>query len=85
MEKLNELKDFVKNNNLEFNEGSGGDINILALTGYAQYINATLDDCIKTANNSEVNDEIKRLYVYAKNHNYKKYWTTQQARDSYKF
>jgi hypothetical protein len=85
MQKLNELKNFVKNNNLEFNNGSGGDINILALTGYAQYVDATLEECIKVVNNPSVNDEIERVYNYAKTHNYKKYWSTQQAKDNYKF
>jgi hypothetical protein len=85
--KIEKLKKFIKDNNLEFNSGSGGDINILALCGYACYIGATSDDCIETVNSSlqEVDDEINRVFDYAFKNKYAKFWETEKARKQWKF
>lgn len=82
---MEKLTKFVKDNNLEFHSGSGGDNNILALCGYATYINASLEDCIKVANNKDCNDEIERIYEYAKTHNYAAFWTKPEAHTMYIF
>lgn len=82
---VKQLEQFKKDNNLEFHSGSGGDNNILALCGYATYINASLEDCIKVANNKDCDDEIKRIYEYAKKNNYAAFWSTEKAKFQYKF
>ena len=43
---VEQLKNFIKDNNLKFSEGSGGDINILAICGYSVYKKVSLEDCI---------------------------------------
>lgn len=87
MTKIKQLEKFIKDNKLEFNGGSGGDSNILALTGYACHIEATLEDCHKAVNTKDttINDEIERVYNYAFIHNYKKFWVTEDAKKQYKF
>ena len=82
---MKQLTKFAEDNKLTFNSGSGGDVNILALCGYATHINASLEDCIKVANNSDCNDEIKRIYEYADTHEYNKFWLTKQAKELYIF
>jgi len=84
---IEQLKNFIKNNNLKFSEGSGGDINILAICGYSVYKKASLEDCLKAVNttNEGVIAEITRVYTYAKENNYGKWWETPQAKSSYKF
>jgi hypothetical protein len=87
MTKIEQLQKFIKDNKLKFNSGSGGDSNILALTGYACYIEASQEEVVQVANSndSEIDDEIKRIYNYALMHNYKKFWTTEDAKKQYKF
>jgi hypothetical protein len=87
MNNVEKLKQFIKNNNLGFIGGSGGDVNILALCGYACYIKATELDCLKAADSedSDVNSEITRVFDYAYNHNYAKFWETDKARKQYSF
>ena len=82
---MKELKKFIKDNNLSFSTGSGGDINILALCGYATFIGASADDCKKAANNEDCNDEIDRIHDYASTHNYAEFWTRPDAKTMYKF
>lgn len=79
------LQKFVEDNNLVFYAGSGGDSNILALCGYATFINASLQDCIYVAKSESCNNEIKRVYEYAKKNNYSKFWKTKAAKEQYVF
>ena len=87
MNNVQKLKQFITDNNLEFNNGSGGDSNILALCGYACFIEATEADCIKAADSddNDVNKEISRVFKYADSHYYSRFWSTQKAKDQYKF
>ena len=87
MNNVEKLKQFITDNKLEFNGGSGGDVNILALCGYACYIEATEADCIKAADSddSDVNLEISRVFKYADTHYYRKFWETEKAKKQYKF
>jgi hypothetical protein len=87
MNNVEKLEKFIKDNNLEFNSGSGGDSNILALCGYACYIEATSDDCLRAvaSNDIDVDIEIVRVFDYADSHYYYKFWNTKKAKDQYKF
>lgn len=87
MTKVKQLEKFIKENKLEFNSGSGGDVNILALCGYACYIDADMDECVEASKTIDctVEDEIIRVWVYADNNNYANFWDTQQAKEEYKF
>ena len=87
MTKIEKLKKFIKENNLEFNNGSGGDVNILAFCGYACYIEASQEDVIYVANtnDTDIDDEIKRVFDYASTHGYSKFWLTDKAKKQWKF
>ena len=87
MTNIEKLKKFITENNLEFNSGSGGDVNILALCGYACYIEASQEDVIYVANtnDTDTDDEIKRVFAYASMHNYFKFWETDKARKQWVF
>lgn len=87
MTNIEKLKKFIKDNKLEFNNGSGGDVNILALCGYACYIKANVDDCIDAVNSPlvDIDDEIVRVFDYASTHNYAKWWKTDIAKKQWKF
>ena len=87
MNNVEKLKQFITDNNLEFNSGSGGDVNILALCGYACFIKATELDCLNAVDSEDgdVNSEITRVYNYAKKNNYAKFWKTDKAKKQYTF
>lgn len=87
MSNIEKLKKFIKDNNLEFNSGSGGDVNILALCGYACYIGASEHDCINAVGSEDIsiNTEITRVFDYASTHNYAKFWETDKAKKQWKF
>lgn len=89
MTNIEKLKQFIQENNLEFNSGSGGDVNILALCGYACYIEAKFDEvCSSIPKENCTGDlgvELERVFDYASTHNYAKFWETQTAKDQYKF
>ena len=80
---MEQLTKFIEDNKLSFAGGSGGDSNILALCGYATFIGATIEDCIKVANNKDCNDEIERIHKYATNHNYAKFWTLESTKTQF--
>lgn len=82
---MEQLTKFIQDNKLTFAGGSGGDSNILALCGYATFIGANAEDCIKVANNKDCNDEIERIHEYAVKHNYDAFWKTDSAKAQYKF
>ena len=84
---VEQLKNFIKDNNLKFTEGSGGDINILGICGYSVYKEASLEECLKAINttNEKIKAEVTRVYNYAKTNNYGKWWKTENAKKSYKF
>ena len=87
MNNVEKLKQFITDNNLKFNNGSGGDVNILALCGYACYIEAEEQDCVTAAGSEDsyVNDEIVRVFKYANRNSYGKFWKTEKAHKQYKF
>jgi hypothetical protein len=87
MNNVEKLEKFIKDNNLEFNSGSGGDSNILALCGYACYIEATSDDCLTAvaSNDIDVDNEIVRVFDYANSHYYGRWWSTPDAKKQWKF
>ena len=87
MTNIEKLKQFIKENNLEFNSGSGGDVNILALCGYACYIEADGYDCFEATNSKdlELELEINRVYLYASKNNYAKWWNSETAKKQWKF
>ncbi len=82
-----ELKEFIKENNLSFEEGQRN-TNAVILCGYALHINKTAKDCkesIKEYSSKELEDEIDRVYFYASTNGYGKWWQNENAKKMYKF
>lgn len=91
---IEKLKTFIKDNNLSFEEGERN-TNATILCGYALFIGVSDVELIKCAlgeysstkiwYDSELEDEIERVYIYAKHHNYGKWWEKPEAAKMYKF
>ena len=83
------LKTFIENNNLTFLEGTRNSDSVV-ICGYGLHINATEDeilDVVTKLDDVDVNidDEISRVYRYAKANNYQNYWNTPEAKKQYTF
>lgn len=89
MTKVKQLEKFIKKNNLEFNSGSGGDVNVLALCGYACYIESSLEEIKSSIPEESITSdlfiEIERVFDYASIHNYAKWWSSETAKKQWKF
>ena len=88
-----ELVNFIIENNLNFN-GSGSNLNgmCVVLSGYALYRGYTTTEFLKEAVNEvfpkavgNYEKELERVFTYADNNLYGKYWTTEEAKLQYKF
>ena len=80
------LEQFIKNNNLTFKVGRrNNDITIVC--GYALHNNCSEEDIIKAINSNDsiIKEEVKRVYDYAKKHDYGNFWETEEAQNLYKF
>jgi len=91
--KIEKLKTFIKENNLSFNEGERNS-NIVILCGFALFNENILEECKEVIpkefidtlkKETNVFQEIERVYYYADSRNYKKYWGTAMAQAQYKF
>lgn len=82
------LKQFIKANNLTFNEGERN-TNVTILCGYALHMDKTVEDCKQAIPSKfvtgELNQEIERVYDYADCNDYGNYWTSDDAISRYKF
>ena len=83
------IQEFIKNNNLSFKEGNRN-TTIVVIIGYSQHLGVTQPG-LKTELDHEIEDdsfiseEISRLWDYCKTRNYKNFWTTDKAKELYKF
>lgn len=83
------IQEFIKNNNLSFEEGNRN-TTIVVIIGYSQHLELTmqqLEEQLKSEieDDSFVSEEISRLWDYCKTRNYKNFWTTDKAKELYKF
>lgn len=80
------LKKFIKDNNLTFSDGNRN-TPLTIFCGFALSRKATKEECIKSINNIDIKTEreLSRIYDYAKTHNYKHFWETEQAKKEYIF
>lgn len=85
-----QIKDFIENNNLTFEPGRRNSDSCI-LSGYALHLgmkNANkLESLIEKycENSEDFQEEFNRVYNYASQNNYGKFWTTEEARKEYKF
>lgn len=85
---VEKLKTFIKDNNLSFKEGQRN-TNATILCGYALFIGASIQDCKESIptemSTGQLNAEIERVYNYADDNNYGKWWEKPEAAKMYKF
>lgn len=83
------MRKFITDNDISFEPGSRNS-SVVTLIGHAQYLGwdqGQLEDELEQEidNDSFIQEEIDRLWDYCKASNYKKWWTTKQAKAQYKF
>lgn len=84
MTKIEKLEKFIKNNKLEFVEGRRNN-DITILSGFACYIDATEEELKKAIKIPSLDEEIERVFDYAKENDYGEWWTEDAAKIEYKF
>jgi hypothetical protein len=88
MTKKQQIKNFIENNGIDFNTtGSSLNSNCTILSGYALYIGITSPKMlIKYIDppDSETEDEIERVFKYAKGKNYENWWVDEKNRNKFK-
>lgn len=72
------IENFIKNNKLKFTKGRRNS-DLVIICGYAQHLDATLDDLHDVlhsyySEDSELEDEAIRVWVYAEDNDYYKWW-----------
>ena len=83
------IKEFIKNNNITFNEGERNS-SVVVCIGYAQHLGLNEAQLKKELakeikEDKFIKEEISRLFDYCKSNNYAKYWKTKSAKSEYKF
>lgn len=87
-EKIEKVKKFIKENELDFNStDSGLNSNCTILSGYLLHLNFTSlsKDIKKLMPNSIALKELARVFKYAKANNYGAYWSGKHAKSMYHF
>ena len=83
------MRKFITDNDISFEPGSRNS-SVVTLIGYAQHLGlmqGQLEDELEQEidNDSFIQEEIDRLWDYCKASNYKKFWSTKQAKAQYTF
>ena len=95
MEKLEIVKKFIEDNDLDFS-GSGSELNgnCVILAGFICYVITREPEFTSTdgweiidelKSNTEVYNELLRVFDYAYENSYENFWTTEEAKEQYKF
>ncbi len=92
-QRITKIEEFIKNNNLQFTEGRRNTDSV-ALSGYALYVGLTEKDLSKLTDivyetlpdcDAYTDDELARVFEFAKANNYGKWWEGEEAKKQYKF
>ena len=83
------MRKFITDNDISFEPGSRNS-SVVTLIGYAQHLGLakeSLEDALNDQIKADefIGTEIDRLFDYCKANNYKKWWSTKQAKAQYKF
>lgn len=82
------LQKFIEDNNLSFQEGQRNTSTVI-LCGFSLYNEISIQEIHNAINDkefsSELTQELKRVYEYAKRNNYREYWNSEDAKTRYKF
>jgi len=90
MTKIEQLQKFIELNKLEFTEGRRNS-DLVVLCGYGLYIGADVEDIWNSiplginTNYDELETELDRVFTYAEDNNYGKWWENENNRKAYKF
>ena len=81
---------FIKDNKLNFNtSGSGLNSACVIISGYALFIKANIDEIAEAIDDlfpeSYYEDELSRVFKYASNNHYERFWDLPKAKEMYKF
>lgn len=85
------IEQFIKENKLEFINGRRNSDSVV-ISGYALSIGINnvyqlekiIDETLPAAD-YEYNEELYRVFAFASANNYDKWWSTQEAKNSWKF
>lgn len=85
------IQEFIKNNNLTFKEGTRNTDSVI-LSGYSLYLGIktakelekVIDAALPDAD-CDYYEELDRVFSYASENNYGKWWETETAIKTYKF
>jgi hypothetical protein len=90
-EKLDKIEKFIDENNLSFEEGRRNSDSTI-LSGFALYVGLKTLPTLKLAVENRCDDrewgweeELERVFEYAKDNNYELYWASEDAKDRYTF
>ncbi len=85
------LEQFIKDNGLTFKKGNRNADSVV-LSGYALHLGVSDVSEVKKAidialagKDPDYSEELSRVFDYAVNNNYGKWWETSSAKSSYKF
>jgi len=86
---MNKIRNFINENNLSFEPGSRNST-CVTLIGYSQHLGLSKEDLEEELSNEidnddVIQDEINERWEYCSYNNYKKYWTTTQAKKDWSF
>lgn len=90
--KQGKLEQFILDNNLQF-DGEGSDLNsdCCIISGYALHIGADENDIEQAIDNvredavGNYEEELERVFDFAKASNYGSWWKRTEAKEKYKF
>jgi hypothetical protein len=82
---------FIKDNELNFNtSGSGLNSACVIISGYALHLGAIntseiVGAILQLFPEADFEDELNRVFDYASDNNYEKFWSLPKAKEMYKF
>lgn len=87
------IKKFIENNypEVDFDGGVNSELNSVftVLSGYADFIGASVNDILDAINEEglfhDLEEELFRVYDFAKTYQYGKWWNEEEAKKQYKF
>ena len=86
---MSKIREFIKDNDLSFEPGNRNST-MVTLMGYAQHLGLSKKDLEEELSNEIYNDdviqdELDERWGYCERNNYKKYWTSDEAKTQYVF
>ena len=85
----NKIREFIEKNDLSFEPGNRN-YTCVTLIGYSQHLGLSKKDLEEELSNEidnddVIQDELDERWGYCESNNYKKYWTTKQAKKDWSF